>query len=251
MEPARWHEHYVLQAEWLSPSRHYLYRKVGLARRGRILDLGCGTGVIGGEMKRITGRPLLGVDRDPALLNWARSTYPGNEFLIADERSLCSKGLKFDLVVLSFVLMWQPRPLPFLKRIRRLLADDGVLLLLAEPDYGGRIDHPAELDFLKEIFVGHIAEEGGDPFIGRRLPGLLRQSGFQAEVGLASGLNLGARLCGEDWEREWRFWRDLAGFSEATLRRILRLEKRAASRNERLVLFPVFYGVAAAPRKSA
>ncbi len=245
MDARRFHEHYRLQAEWLAPSRHFLYRKADLARRERILELGCGSGLIADEIRRLCGRAVLAVDRDPEMAAFARSMFPGNRYAVADENILVRGDERFDLIVLSFVLMWQPRPLQFLKKIKRLLHPGGALLLLAEPDYGGRIDFPPALDFLKEIFIGHIKRAGGDPFIGRRLASLLAQAGFQASTELASCLNFPREgHTGGDWEREWKFWRDLAGFPPATLRKILRLEKSAAVRNVRLVLFPVFCALA-------
>ena len=244
MEAEKFHEHYRLQAEWLAPSRHYLYRKAELARRERILDLGCGSGIIGEEIRQITGRPVLGVDRDRRLLDLAREKFPANDYLASDESGVLRAGLQFDLVILSFVLMWQARPLPFLGKVRRLLRPGGMLLVLAEPDYGGRIDFPSGLDFLKDIFIGHIRQAGGDPFIGRRLASLLRHAGFQATVELASCLNLPGGYADAAWEREWKFWQELAGFPAGTLKRILRLERKAADRRERLVLFPVFCALA-------
>jgi SAM-dependent methyltransferase len=256
MNAGDYHEHYKLQAGWLAPSRHYLYRRAGLARCRSILDLGCGSGVISEEMRQISGRPVLGVDRDPEMAALARTLYPGNEYLAGDERLLVKNGLRFDLIAFSFVLMWQERPLLFLRRVKKLLAENGTLLLLAEPDYGGRIDFPPALDFLKEIFIGHIAEKGGDPFIGRRVASLLERGGFRATTELASWLHFPGGCAGEArlgaevptgegaWEQEWRFWQELAGFSDAMRRKIGKLEKSAAARKERLVLFPVFCALA-------
>lgn len=244
MDAGKFHEHYRLQAEWLAGSRHFLFRRADLARRRNILDLGCGSGVIGDEIREICGRAVLGVDRDPRMVDFARAQYPRNRYLVADENGLVRQGLRFDLVVLSFVLLWQAKPLLFLKKVRKLLSADGLLLVLAEPDYGGRIDYPVELDFLKEIFIGHIRQEGGDPFIGRQLGSLLRQAGFQAAVELASCLTFPGGYGGENWEREWRFWQELAGLPAASAKKIRRLETNAAAKNERLVVFPVFCAVA-------
>lgn len=244
MDAGKFHEHYRLQATWLANSRHFLFRRADLARRRDILDLGCGSGVISDEIREICGREVLGVDRDPALIDFAREKYPRNRYLAADENALIRQGLRFDLVVLSFVLLWQARPLLFLKKVRKLLRADGLLLVLAEPDYGGRIDYPAGLAFLKDVFIGHIQKTGGDPFIGRRLGSLLRRSGFQDAVDLASCLSFPGGYCGADWEREWRFWQELAGLSAATVKKIRRLEMNAAARGERQVLFPVFCAVA-------
>lgn len=244
MDAERFHEHYRLQASWLAPSRRYLFRKAGVAGRRRILDLGCGSGVIAEELRLASGRPVLAVDCDPEMTELARRLYPGNEYLAGDERRLLRQGRRFDLVVISFVLLWQRRPLPFLKRLRGLLDEGGALLVLAEPDYGCRVDQPDGLAFLGGIFAGHIRRQGGDPCVGRRLASLLRRAGFRAQVELASFLDFPRPETNGDWEREWRFWKDLAGFSEATLRRILRREKSAIARHERMVLFPVFCALA-------
>lgn len=244
MDAARFHEHYLLQAAWLAPARRHLFRRAGLPGRGLVLDLGCGTGVIADEMRLVRDAPVLAVDRDRDMVDFARRCYPGNEYLEGDERLLLKMGLRFDLVVLSFVLLWQRRPLPFLKRLRKLLADGGALLLLAEPDYGGRLDHPPGLNFLGEIYAGHIRRAGGDPFVGRRLPSLLRQAGFDAEIELAGCLDRPRGPLGREWEREWRFWADLAGLQDRELARIMALEKRAVARGERLALSPVFCALA-------
>jgi len=244
MDAARFHAHYLLQAEWLAPSRSYLYRKIGLARHERILDLGCGSGVISEEIRQICGRPVLGVDRDPELVAFAEKEYPQNRFLAADENELLKQDLCFDLIVLSFVLMWQKKPLQFLRRIRELLRAKGTLLILAEPDYGGRVDFPDELDFLKDIFSGHILAQKGDPFIGRKLKTLLLKSDWQSEVGLASELNFPETYDPDTWENEWRFWQELAGLADETVNKILSLEKTATRSGRRLVLFPVFYAIA-------
>ncbi len=245
MNAGDYHEHYKLQAGWLAPSRHYLYRQAGLARCRSILDLGCGSGVISEEMRQISGRPVLGVDRDPEMAALARALYPGNDYLAGDERLLVKKGLRFDLIVLSFVLMWQERPLPFLRRVKKLLAEDGTLLLLAEPDYGGRIDFPPALDFLKDIFIGHIAGAGGDPFIGRRVASLLERAGFRADDRAGQ---LAAFPPGRRRGRLGAGMAVLAGTGRLSRRhapeRSRHLEKSAAARKERLVLFPVFCALA-------
>lgn len=244
MDAARYHEHYLLQASWLGPARRILFRRAGLAGRERVLDLGCGSGVIAEEMRLLRGGPVLAVDRDRELLAFARRRYPGNEYLEGDERLLLKRGRRFDLIVLSFVLMWQARPLAFLKRARRLLDAGGVLLLLAEPDYGGRLDHPPGLDILKEIYAGHVRREGGNPDIGRRLGPLLDRAGFAADIELAGCLHRPRGPLGPEWEREWRFWQELAGLDEAERARLMAVEKKAVARGERLVLFPVFCALA-------
>jgi SAM-dependent methyltransferase len=244
MDAEKFHDHYRLQAEWLAPGRHWLYRKIGLVRHERILDFGCGSGVISEEIRQICGRQVTGVDKDQEILEFARGKFPENKFRAGDEKDLLREKQRFDLIVLSFVLLWQRQPLHFLEKMKKLLAAGGTLLLLAEPDYGGRIDFPPQLDFLKDIFSASIRAHGGDPFLGRKLKSLLARSGFSSEVGMASYLNFPDGYEAQVWKREWSFWQQLAGLSDLTLKKIRRLEKNAARLRERLVVFPVFYAIA-------
>lgn len=244
MDAEKFHDHYLLQAAWLAPGRHWLYRKAGLTRHERILDFGCGSGVISEEIRQICGRPVLGVDKDPEILEFARNRFPGNTYRTGDENDLLKEKQRFDLIVLSFVLLWQRQPRRFLEKMKKLLETGGTLLVLAEPDYGGRIDFPPQLDFLKEIFSRHILQSGGDPYLGRKLKSLLQKSGFRSDVGLASHLHFSAGYETQVWDREWRFWQQLAGLTDLTLKKIMRLEKNASRRQERLVVFPVFYAIA-------
>ncbi|HUU05644.1 MAG TPA: methyltransferase domain-containing protein [Patescibacteria group bacterium] len=244
MDAEKFHDHYLLQAKWLAPGRHWLYRKIGLAGHERILDFGCGSGVLTEEIRQICGRPVAAVDKDPEILEFARGKFPKNNYRIGNENDLLREKQRFDLIVLSFVLMWQHRPLHFLEKIKKLLDRGGTLLILAEPDYGGRIDYPPKLDFLKEIFSRHILQSGGDPYLGRKLKSLLQKTGFRSEVGLSSCLNYPESYQLDVWGREWNFWQQLAGLNEQILKKIRRLEITATRRQERLVVFPVFYAIA-------
>ncbi len=239
----RLHRHYLLQARWLAEGRAHLFRRAGLAARQRILDFGCGTGALTAEAGRAAGRPVLGVDRDESLIAFARRAYPGGTYRVGDEDALLRRKERFDLVFLSFVLMWQQRPIALLRKLRRLLASDGVLLVLAEPDYGGRIDHPPPLAEMGRIFRDHVLSSGGDPEIGRKLPGLLAASGFLAETGVFAQqpVPLGSAA---EWDEEWGFWQEAAGLEAATVSRLRRLDARARRNGCRVMSMPVFHALA-------
>ena len=238
MDAEQWHEHYRLQGQWLAEGRDFLLRRAGIANFTAILDFGCATGVISEEIRRRTGRPLTGIDRDMSLIELARKKFPANHFLHGDETTLLKARLRFDLILISFVLMWQPDPIPFLSRMRRLLAKKGRLLVLAEPDYGGRIDYPEELTNLKDIYIDHIQAGNGDPFIGRKLAFLLDEAGFQAETGVFNQVGQFPFPGQRRWEKEWRFWERLTGRDLGYWRKI---ERRAIAAKKRFVLFPIFH----------
>jgi len=59
----------------------------------------------------------------------------------------------------------------------------GGVLVAIEPDYGGMIEYPPEIA-ARDIWIDALARAGADPCIGRKLPGMLRQTGWKVEVDL-------------------------------------------------------------------
>ena len=117
------------------------------------------------------------------------------------------------------------------------------MLLLAEPDYGGRIDHP-ELP-LRQWQIEALRAEGADPCLGRRLRALFAQPGArQVEVGLMPGVWDAARLRAE-FEAEWSLWQRTLGprVPAAELARARAADLAATESGERLVFVPVFYAL--------
>lgn len=68
--------------------------------RGRVLDAGCGTGRVAGELAR-RGHEVVGVDLDPSMLAVARRDHPGPTWVEADLARLDAVDLggPFDVVV--------------------------------------------------------------------------------------------------------------------------------------------------------
>jgi SAM-dependent methyltransferase len=70
----------------------------------RVLDAGCGTGRIGGELSA-RGHTVVGVDIDPALVAAAESDHPGSAWLVGDlaELDLAALGYPepFDAAVMA------------------------------------------------------------------------------------------------------------------------------------------------------
>ena len=53
MTPEAAHEIFSHQEKWTRATRNHLYRRSGLLRANRVLEVGCGTGVI---LEELTGR---------------------------------------------------------------------------------------------------------------------------------------------------------------------------------------------------
>ena len=105
-------------------------------RGRRFLDAGCNAG-FATEAARTLGFDALGVDVDPVTIDTARQLFPKARFAAEDIATLATRGEQFDVLYCSEVIEHLPRPLPFLRSLRQLLAPGG-RALLTTPDLGHR-----------------------------------------------------------------------------------------------------------------
>ncbi len=193
------------QAEWLAPFRARLLRRAAIGQRQAVLDLGCGPGLITAELLRRSGGRVVGVDRNFRALRHLAALYRAEsrvqlaQPICADACRLPFADQSFDLVFCQWVLLWVPLGAA-LKEIRRVLEPAGVLVAL-EPDYGGMIEYPPEIASAPLWQTG-LRRAGADPEVGRKLPPLLAELGFQVEVLLLD------RLSAPDPAR-WQLLREL------------------------------------------
>lgn len=180
----------VQQAEWLAPARGRLFRRVSIARRKRVLDLGAGYGAVTAELVRRARGPVVALDRAVAALQegdaFSGAAYAGASRTGGDARRLPFADVVFDLVFTQLTLLWIQPVTRALDEIHRVLRPGGVLVAL-EPDYGGMIEHPPEIA-ARELWLSALGRAGADPLIGRALPGLLAARGFTVNVGLFESL---------------------------------------------------------------
>jgi len=66
-------------------------------RCDRVLDLGCGTGVLTNEISGFANE-IIGIDSSPAMIEKAKATYPDLKFIVMDACSLCWENY-FDAVL--------------------------------------------------------------------------------------------------------------------------------------------------------
>lgn len=208
------------QAEWLAPARSRLLRQVSIARRKCVLDLGAGYGATTGELARRAGGMVVAMDRAAGALRVDAASFGGAQRVGGDAARLPFADATFDLVFTQLTLLWVQPIEHALHEIERVLRAGGALVAL-EPDYGGMIEYPPVIA-TRELWIQGLARAGGDPFIGRRLPGLLAACGFRVTVGLFDALYAPSVA-------RFDFLRDLPLTAEegATLARI---EQEAAAR---------------------
>ena len=119
-----------------------LERRASPDRSGRVLDLGCGTGLCG-----LTARPyakwLCGVDLSPRMLARARQRKVYDELVESEmEGFLAGCDSSFDLVLAGDSLIYIGDLKPVLWATRNVLDDEGALLVsleLSEVEDGSRL----------------------------------------------------------------------------------------------------------------
>ncbi|HWE05284.1 MAG TPA: methyltransferase domain-containing protein, partial [Rhizomicrobium sp.] len=111
---------------------------LGLDRRGpqAILDLGCGTGLMGVAVRDWADR-LDGVDLSPAMIEKARSRAIYDELSVGDIRNwLAAREYRYDLVFAADTLVYLGDLGPLFEVVARCLAHDGQFLFTFEKSSG-------------------------------------------------------------------------------------------------------------------
>lgn len=181
------------QAEWLAPARGRLFRRIGIAHRKSVLDLGAGYGAVSAELGRRSGGYVVVLDSVLnslcEVLNEAdQPLFPVN----GNGRTLPFPDNTFDLIFCQCTLMWINPLESAVREIHRTLQPGGVLVAL-EPDYGGLIEHPPPLT-TRDLWLSALAKAGADPFIGRKLPNILSQFNLTMRINLLDELQPPSQL---------------------------------------------------------
>jgi ubiquinone/menaquinone biosynthesis C-methylase UbiE len=240
-----WHAWFVLQADWTRATRLWLYHQAGLAQANAVLEVGCGTGVITGELARLTSACVVGLDLDEGGLAFARRRQEDVTYVHGDAHTLPFPSGAFDVVLCHYLLLWLAEPRQGMREMARAVRPGGHVLACAEPDYGGRIDHPAELAALGRLQTEALRRQGADPVIGRRLGELFTAAALRPTVGTMAGKWEVPGSPDAGFDAEWKMREhDLAGIvPREELHRLQAIEREALGRGNRVLFVPTFYAL--------
>ena len=174
------------QAQQLAHESSWLFDQTGMARGARVVEIGCGPhGCLELLSERVgPSGSVVGVERNADAVALARTLVLerglGNvEVLEGDARSTGLPRASFDLATARLVLVNVPQPEQIIAEAAAL-ARPGGWVAFHEADYVSHICDPP-LDAwtnLVELLETYSEKNGIDPFIGRKLPRLLRDAGL-------------------------------------------------------------------------
>jgi len=247
LTPKEWHQRFKLQSQWTKTTREYIFQRTGCSTSSSILDVGCGTGAISGELIQSQIKHVFGIDLSPDFLKEAASMRPETQLNIADAHEMPFNEGVFDCTFCHYLLMWVADPAKVIHEMKRVTKFGGAVMALAEPDYGGRIDYPEPLTTLNEWQTTALKNQGANPFMGRKLKALFHQSGLKnMEVGVI-GAQWTEDIQQEELVSEWEIIQSdlmmLNNKSEVlkTADEIRKIDLAAWALGERILYVPTFY----------
>ena len=178
----------VLETRGADPQQQAMRREflsaVPFPRGARVLEVGCGTGVLTRMLARLPSvGSVVGTDIAEALLARARSLaadLPDVSFEQADAGSLPFADARFDVVVFDSVLSHLPAPAAALAETFRVLRPGGRVAAF-DGDYATTTVALGEHDPLQDCVAMMMAGSVTDRWVMRRLPAMVRSAGFEVE----------------------------------------------------------------------
>ena len=245
-----WHQRYSRQAAWTRSLRKFLFNRIDVDISGRILEVGCGTGAV--LMDACDASSMIhGLDIDRDYLSLCKINAPSASLVQGDAYKLPYDTDSFGAVYCHFLLLWLSHPLSALIEMKRVAWPGGYVVAMAEPDYGGRIDHPADLALLGQWQAEALMRQGANPQMGRHLSGIFHQAGLEnIQTGILGGEWQGMPPI-EERESEWETLKaDLAGAVPVNqLSQYKESEAKAWQEGSRVLYVPTFYAIGCVPEE--
>lgn len=246
-------ERLYLQHQLWSDAAHALWLRAGAGPGSRALDVGAGPGAAAFDLAALVGRRgrVLAVDESSAFVEFVKREAQARqlsqlEAVVADVQQLDIEP-SFDLAYARWVLCFVPRPEAVIAGAARALERGGALCIHDYFNYSAMTAAPRRDSYARvvELTARSWRDNGGDPDVAARLPGMLHDHGFTLEH-LAVHQRIARR--GDSmwwWAETW--WRSYTpklvkmGYLDEALERTFHQELDAMTRErDFLVLPPVF-----------
>jgi SAM-dependent methyltransferase len=239
-----WHQRYLQQTRWTRALASYLFQRAGLSSLHSILEVGCGTGAVLQEIIRPLITQPFGLDINPNYLAYTAQSHPQSRLILGDAHQLPLADGCFDVCLCHYLLLWVSDPSRVIQEMVRVTRSGGVVIALAEPDYGNRIDYPQDLSLLGKWQMDSLEQQGADPLIGRKLRAILSTSGLLAVEAGVQGGEWRSIFDQTEFDSEWdTIQSDLANQPEklAQLPRLMEIDMLSCKQGKRILYVPTFY----------
>jgi trans-aconitate methyltransferase len=180
-------ERLLAKADELEASARWLLDNIDIRPGSRVVDIGCGPmGILNLLSDRVGPHgEVIGVEREARFVETARRELTKRalsnvKVIQADALKTGLEKNSFDFVHERLVLINVPEREALLAEMVSLLRPGGTLAL-ENNDNVSWLCHPEHpsWNILRDAFFTAFQANGGDLFLGRRLPGLLRAAGVQ------------------------------------------------------------------------
>jgi SAM-dependent methyltransferase len=177
----------VVQAESYERPARWLLDQVGIQLGWQAIDIGCGPlGILNLLSERVgSGGAVVGLEKEQRFAQMAQNEVVQRSLnnvtvLQADALADGLQKRSFDFAHERLVMVNISAPDTFLSRMIELVRPGGIVAV-EEVDNASWLCHPPHPSWDKLLLTFHAAFRacGGDVFIGRRLPELLRTAGLE------------------------------------------------------------------------
>jgi ubiquinone/menaquinone biosynthesis C-methylase UbiE len=186
----------VMAARLENRAKHPFFRSViadyinalELPKIGRVIEIGCGTGVVSRRLAAAPGfrGSIVATDLSPFLIGIARQHAKAESiadriaFEVSSATDLRTKGSDCDLVIAHTLLSHSADPVTILAESARVLRPGGQLLIFDRDFASSALSLDSAV--AAKIDIAEIARAfAAQPFIMRQLPKLLAEAGFAIE----------------------------------------------------------------------
>jgi len=174
------------QAHQFAGESSWLFDQIGVTSGARVVEIGCGPSGCLRILSDLVGPSgsVVGVERNGDAVELARTLISEHglrnvEVLESDARCTGLPRASFDYATARLVLVNVPQPEGIVAEAVALVRPGG-WVAFHEADYVSHVCDPSIYAWTRivELLVEYSETNGIDPFVGRRLQGLLRNSGL-------------------------------------------------------------------------